>query len=206
MVDPARDERFRRCFADHSRAVLGYALRRTESPNDAADVLAETMLVAWRRLDELPEEPETRLWLYGVARHVVANVRRGNRRRARLAGKLRAQVTQAMLRLDPPEPRQADPRLISGLRELNDDEREVLLLTAAEGLTPHEIATVLGRNPNTVRTHLHRARLKLRTHLLADDAATSDGTTNGAKRPTPSGHVAHRETPSRPPTTQGTWR
>jgi hypothetical protein len=52
-------------------SILGYALRRTTSPDDAADILAETFLTAWRRLDELPSGEEAGLWLYGVARRGV---------------------------------------------------------------------------------------------------------------------------------------
>ncbi|WP_432950312.1 RNA polymerase sigma factor [Kribbella sp. CA-253562] len=43
-------------------------MRRVGSPDDAADVFAETMLVAWRRIDEVPADETARLWLYGVAR------------------------------------------------------------------------------------------------------------------------------------------
>src|SRR4051812_15821279 len=73
-VRDARDRQadtFRALFDDHHLAVLGYALRRTAGAQDAADVLADTMLVAWRRLDEVPGGDTTRLWLYGVARKVL---------------------------------------------------------------------------------------------------------------------------------------
>jgi hypothetical protein len=43
-----------------------YALRRTLSPDDAADILAETFLVAWRKLDQVPSGPDARLWLFGL--------------------------------------------------------------------------------------------------------------------------------------------
>ncbi len=60
--------KFRSAYESHARALLGYALRRTATPADAADAVAETMLTAWRRIDIVPDEPETVLWLYGVAR------------------------------------------------------------------------------------------------------------------------------------------
>ncbi len=55
---------YRRLFTDHIDAVTGYAMRRA-APADAADVVAETMLVAWRRLAAVPAEPATRPWLLG---------------------------------------------------------------------------------------------------------------------------------------------
>ena len=51
-----REERFRELFNAYYHQVLGYALRRAASRDDAADVVAETFLVAWRRLDDLPSE------------------------------------------------------------------------------------------------------------------------------------------------------
>jgi DNA-directed RNA polymerase specialized sigma24 family protein len=47
--------RFGQLYRDQARAILAYALRRIEDPEDAADVVAETFLVAWRRLDAVPE-------------------------------------------------------------------------------------------------------------------------------------------------------
>jgi DNA-directed RNA polymerase specialized sigma24 family protein len=63
-----------------------------DQAEDAADVVAETFLVAWRRIDDLPPGREGRLWLYGVARRVCANHLRGVRRRHRLAERLREEL------------------------------------------------------------------------------------------------------------------
>src|ERR1700753_2519155 len=90
-----RQARFESVYAASQAAILGYALRRTASPDDAADILAETFLVAWRRLDDLPDGEDARLWLYGVARRVLANYYRGERRRTALAGRLREEVAAA---------------------------------------------------------------------------------------------------------------
>src|SRR5207244_6521764 len=89
-VDEAdRRERFQLAYETNYLRILGYALRRVESPEDAADIVATTFLIAWRRLDDAPQSLEVRLWLYGVARGVVANHRRGQVRRSRLAERLR---------------------------------------------------------------------------------------------------------------------
>src|SRR5580704_7606199 len=67
-ADPGeRQRRFEVVYAAHRGPVLGYVLRRTGNPDDAADVIAETFLTAWRRLEEIPRDPQARLWLYGVA-------------------------------------------------------------------------------------------------------------------------------------------
>jgi DNA-directed RNA polymerase specialized sigma24 family protein len=54
---------FRRLYADHGRQILAYAQRRAGDPEDAADVVAETFLVAWRRLEDVPPGEQARLWL-----------------------------------------------------------------------------------------------------------------------------------------------
>jgi RNA polymerase sigma-70 factor (ECF subfamily) len=74
------EDEFATIYSENYQPLLGYALRRCRSPDDAADVVAETFTVAWRRSDDVPAGEETRLWLYGVARRVLANHHRGERR------------------------------------------------------------------------------------------------------------------------------
>lgn len=59
----AREETFRRLYAAHFDAVLGYALRRTDRPEDAADVVSETFVVAWRRIGHVSLDGSLP-WLY----------------------------------------------------------------------------------------------------------------------------------------------
>lgn len=64
-----------------SPSLLGY-LQRRAGLNDAPDLLGETMVVAWRRVKDLPEDPErARMWLFGIARGTLLNHSRGERRR-----------------------------------------------------------------------------------------------------------------------------
>lgn len=165
-----RHETYRRLYDDNVRAILGYALRRTTSAEDAADVTAETMLVAWRRLHELPPDDEARLWLYGVARRVLANHRRGDERRERLGSRLREQLATSL-------PDHADGvadrvGVRGALSRLSRSDRELLELTAWEDLEPRDVAVVLGIPARTVRTRLSRARARLRDEL-GDEWASS---------------------------------
>src|SRR5580698_8635864 len=91
--DPTNQQtqRFDRIYAENLPLILGYAARRCPQPSDAADVAAEVLLTAWRRIDDLPSGQE-RLWLFGTARRVLANQRRGHRRRSDLADRLRAEL------------------------------------------------------------------------------------------------------------------
>ena len=87
-MDEERQARFEGLFRSEADLVRAYALRRAD-PTVADDVVAETFLVAWRRLDDVPEAP--RSWLLGVARRVLANRRRGDDRSAHLVAALEEQ-------------------------------------------------------------------------------------------------------------------
>ena len=161
-------ERFRRLFADTERELLAYVLRRVERAEDAADVVAETFLVAWRRLDRVPAGDEAPLWLYGVARRQLANQRRGELRRSRLARRLRAELPVAVGGARGPEDHRV-AAVRAALARLREEDREILRLSSWEGLAPSEIATVLGVPGVTVRSRLHRARMRLRAEVLELD-------------------------------------
>lgn len=156
-------------YRDHARDILGYALRRTRNPEDAADVVAETFLVAWRRLGEVPLGGEARPWLYGTARHVLANQDRGTRRRDRLTERLRGELRQQL----PVPLAQGGSVLLEALARLGEADRELLMLIGWEELTPAQAARALGISPLAARTRLHRARRRLRARLAEQQSRNS---------------------------------
>jgi RNA polymerase sigma factor (sigma-70 family) len=164
VADSAGRERFELLYRTQVRLVLAYALRRVDRPEDAADVVAETMLVAWRRQRDVPNGDEARPWLLGVARRVLANHRRGVGRRDRLGDRLRQEL-QRLVVADPAATVETTLVVRQALDRLDELDREVLQLTAWESLTPLEVAMVLSIPPTTVRTRLHRARRRLRVVL-----------------------------------------
>lgn len=190
MSTPA--DRFTAIMRAHGRAVLGYLSRRAEPAQDAADLMAEVFVVAWRRLAEVPEPPdETRAWLLGAARLVLANHRRGAVRRNRLAGRLR-------LAWRPATAENGDGPVRDALDTLGDDDRELLTLIAWEDLTPSQAAAVLGIPPATARKRLERARTRLRA-AMGEKAGSMDkgggamdkgagAMETGAGAPPPAGH------------------
>jgi RNA polymerase sigma-70 factor (ECF subfamily) len=155
------EDRFRRIYAAYFDPLLAYAIRRVAQPEDAADVVAETFVVVWRRRQDVPPDAEVRLWLYGVARRVLANHHRGGTRRERLGERLRQRL-KAAASADPGTEVLQRLLLRDALAQLSSLDREVLTLTFWEGLEPREIAAVLGLSAPTVRTRLSRARRRLR--------------------------------------------
>jgi RNA polymerase sigma-70 factor, ECF subfamily len=165
------EELFRSAYAAGFEPLLAYAMRRVDQPADAADVVAETFLVAWRRRNEIPPGDEARLWLYGIARRVLANHHRGGVRRERLGDRLRQRLTTAF-GSDPGSEVPERLAVRAALARLGELDREVLLLTVWEGLEPREAATVLGVNAAAVRSRLTRARARFRD-LVGHDDGTS---------------------------------
>lgn len=141
----------------HTAAVLAYALRRT-SREDAADVVAETFLVAWRRLDDVDERTALP-WLYAVARRVLLSQQRATRRQQAIVQRVAAGLPEA------PDTPLGSPRVLEALAALSEAEREVLMLAAWEELSSSEAARVLGCSATAYRIRLHRARRRLRERL-----------------------------------------
>jgi RNA polymerase sigma-70 factor (ECF subfamily) len=185
--DGANEALLASIYRRHSAAVLAYALRRC-APDDAADVASETFVVAWRRIADVPDEPGVRPWLFGVARRVLANQRRGIRRRGALVSRVAAHLTPHLETI-PAIEHHADSQLVlDALSRLSPPDRELLILSAWEQLTPAEIAVVLGISSSAARKRLFRARRRLAKVLdeLEEPVPT-------AERSADSGHVDGRE-------------
>ena len=151
------EQRYRQLFDRHSREVYAYCRRRTDA-DTAADCAAETFLVAWRRLDDIPDGDATLWWLYGVARRVLANEFRRNRRSAGLVGKLRLNEPET----DPsPEVvvlrRERDRTMLAALARLRPDDQELLRLAWWDGLPHAQVAEALGCSPQAASQRIHRA-------------------------------------------------
>lgn len=172
--------RFTEIYETNYHRILGYARRRA-SPEDAADVVAETFAVAWRRIEKVPDGEEALYWLYATARRVLANERRADNRRRILA--------EAVAHEPPPavaEPGESPAHAAAALARLRDDERELLLLLAWEGLDARGVAAVLAISRNAARIRIHRARRRFAAALVAERAPKR----NGSIRHSATDHVA----------------
>ncbi|MGR6924367.1 RNA polymerase sigma factor [[Actinomadura] parvosata] len=161
---PGARDRFEAIYHAHYPAVHQYAARRTDSPDDTADAISETFLAAWRRIADVPDGDAARLWLYGVARRVLANQRRGKARGAALAKRLKAELSTA----SPPVPDRVGP-VWEAFDALPARDREVLALAFWENLTGPQIGQVLGCTATAARIRLHRARKRLAKALGVTD-------------------------------------
>lgn len=184
-TEAERRARFEAIAAEVVEPVRRFLARRTDAAT-ADDALADTLLVCWRRLDEIPEPALP--WVYGVARLSLANALRSVRRQQRLAAKITT--------LDPP--REAHPdgtdggtdagdarerRVHDALAAMRTEDAELLRLWAWEQLGPGEIATALDITTNAASIRLHRAREKFKEQLRKIDAASGHEEAREGRRP-----------------------
>lgn len=169
----SEQDEFEALFRTTRGTLLAYLTRRAPAA-DAADLLAEVYLVAWRRRAELPAGDERRLWLYGVARRLLAEHRRLSLVRAGAEEEAGGAGTPGgSTGSDRREETVRDEAVRRALASLSDLDRELVTLTTWEDLGPAEAARVLGITAGTARVRLHRARGRLARHpalrALLDD-------------------------------------
>jgi RNA polymerase sigma-70 factor (ECF subfamily) len=161
--DQRRSARHDALFTDHHDAVWRYAVRRVGEAA-AEDVVAETFLVAWRRIDAVPDHELP--WLFGVARKVIANQRRGQQRFASMTVRLAQEVTDA--HEEPgPDPDVPPDAVLAALATLGERDQEALRLVYWDGLSAIDAALALGCTAVAMRVRLHRARGRLARALAA---------------------------------------
>jgi RNA polymerase sigma-70 factor, ECF subfamily len=135
-------------------------LRRRTDPTTADDVLAETLIVLWRRFDDVPESAVA--WAIGIARLQLANAVRAQRRQDRVAHRLAETATPPMVDDGTAEAVRA---ALAGLRAAD---AEIIRLWAWEGFEPAQIATALGISANAAAVRLHRARRRFAEQFSKD--------------------------------------
>lgn len=181
VVTAARD-RAEAVLADVLTTAAPDLLRYLESrlgPDDAPDALGEVLLVAWRRVADLPASgDEARAWLFGIARNTVLNSRRGRSRRTGLVARLRGHA-----------PREDAPAADRGVEvrdaidRLDPDLAEIVRLLHWDGLTLAEAARVLGQPATTVASRYRRAREQLHATLAGPDLLPAPGEPPGRADP-----------------------
>lgn len=177
------EARFTELYRQCRPPVLAYAWRRV-GQDAASDVVDETFFIAWRRRDALPPSPLP--WLLVTARNVISQ-------------RIRAQARDQGLRVELERAREvmhqtgADAAavervaVLAALHELPPADREALMLTVWDGLSPGAASTVVGCSKAAFAVRLHRARRRLAAALARQDADAQD---RGARRFAP---VAHGE-------------
>lgn len=162
---PSADAEFSAVYTDTYWPVLRYFVRRLAGDAEhARDLTAEVFAVAWRRRSALPAEPLP--WLYEVARRVLSNERRSERRRARLTEAVRQQHLVQVP--DPVHAPEGTDWVHRALEHLSESDQEVLRLAAWEELSTDQLAVALRCSRSAAAMRLHRARERFRAVLDRD--------------------------------------
>jgi RNA polymerase sigma factor (sigma-70 family) len=160
----------RSLFEESSSRVFAYASRHVDS-GAAQDVVSEVFLVAWRRIDDIPDDALP--WLLVVARNTIRNRRRGIARQQRLADELANLQRSSTATPGADEVALERRAMLAALLELSRTEREAVLLTGWDGLTVIQAAQVAGCSRRAFELRLHRARSRLRRLLATENSLHS---------------------------------
>jgi RNA polymerase sigma-70 factor (ECF subfamily) len=163
----------------HQAQIYRFGMKMCGNPEDAKDVLQDTLLSVARNVRDFRGGSSISTWLYSVARSFCVK----KRRRSKFAPK------EVAFSLDSAAEKAADPgkapdeslaskqieqALEEAIEALQPMYREVLLLRDVEGLTAAEVARVTGASVQAVKSRLHRARLSVRAHVAPLLGITTD--------------------------------
>ncbi len=159
------DERFESEVMPHARSLYGTALRLTRNPQDAEDLLQETLLRAYRGFAGYRPGTNVRAWLFTILHRVRTDM---------LRKRGRSPQTTELTDDGPAVPADYEARLTAGneevqraLAEVPEVFRSALVLRDVEEFSYEEIAGILGVPVGTVMSRIHRGRAHLRRLLAA---------------------------------------
>ena len=160
----AEDEaKFVEIYRRYGKPIQAYCARRTLG-SQVEDAVAETFLVAWRRLGDVPDGAATLPWLYGVAYRVLSRQWRHKARSRRLLERLRGLAGEESMSPDVLLVRSEEYRVVlAASSRLHPIDQEILRLTVWEELSHADVAMVLGIEIGAVRQRAYRARRNLTT-------------------------------------------
>jgi RNA polymerase sigma-70 factor (ECF subfamily) len=182
--DPALERRFRRVFDEHHDQVYAYCRRRCDVET-AREATSETFLTAWRRFDDMPEGDRALRWLYGVARKVLGNEFRRQKRQRNLVERVKQLGKPRNADVETMVVRKAEHQAaIDALGRLRPEDQELLRLAVWEELSHGDIGELLGCSPHAVDQRITRASRRLaselkRTGHIQEQKTTSDPVLRG---------------------------
>ncbi|MBT8164256.1 MAG: sigma-70 family RNA polymerase sigma factor [Acidimicrobiia bacterium] len=156
-------------YEEHYADIRSYCLRRlsVEAANDAA---AEIFIVAWRKIDEVPQGAEARLWLFAVARNTVAHQYRSRSQTSRLRSKLEQTAVRSPAGASAEDVvvrRSQDRAVLEALGRMKPDDQELVRLKMWEELSHAEIGEVFGISAHAVDMRMQRVGKRLARLLSA---------------------------------------
>lgn len=158
------DDRLTRLFERYAPRLRAYARRHAEA-GEADDLVADAFVRALRRLDELPpDDADVWPWLVGTVRRLAANQRRRRATRDRYTFEALRDGWRSTSVGSHEDAVAEREECLAALSALSESDRELILMTAWDGLSAAQAAQVLGIRPDALTVRLHRARRRLAAH------------------------------------------
>ncbi len=171
-ADSERRRRFDRIVAVFHRDMYRYAAWLSRDPGIAEEVVQEALLRAWKSLDALRDDDAAKPWLLTIVRR--ENARYFERKRLDTVDIDDLTPAQSAMVAESENEQVRDVR--EAIYRLEEDYREPLVLQVLLGHSTQEIADLMGLKQGAVLTRLHRARLKLRDVIVADERQVEQNT------------------------------
>ncbi len=168
----------------HLDALYNFGLRLTSEPNDAEDLVQDTIVKAYRFFDSYEKGTNAKAWLFRILKNSYINNYRKKSKKpqevdydevATFYETIRAERTETSDLEDKMFRELIDDDISNALDEIPEDFRTVVLLCDVEDFTYEEIANMLDVPIGTIRSRLHRGRNLLKAQLM--DYATKKGYT-----------------------------
>ena len=162
--------RFDDLLQRYEKEIYRFACRMTGDREDAADILQETFLRAFKALPKLSPDANHRAWLYRVAGRLSLNLARSKKVRKAVSLEEAFHLPERKVDLESlVETRRLARALSAVVRNLSSRQRIALLQRKFEGLPYSEIALTLGFSEESARAHVYQAMEKIRRDLVADN-------------------------------------
>lgn len=170
-----KQEDFNEEILPHLDALYNFGLRLTADPNDAEDLVQDTVVKAYRFFNSYEKGTNAKAWLFRILKNsYINNYRRKSKKPqevdydevATFYETIRAERTETSDLEDKMFRELIDDDISSALDDIPEDFRTVVLLCDVEDFTYEEIANMLDVPIGTIRSRLHRGRNLLKAQLL----------------------------------------
>ncbi len=148
----------------HAGAVARFA-RSVGARDDVQDIVQDTFVRAFGSLDGFRGESSLRTWLFTIARRLLLDLRRAERRRGEQVEVHDSDVVTEYDSLDAVVADETQARMRDAIARLSKTQREVFVLRVSEGLSYKEIAEVAGTTEGAARVHYHNAMRAIKEFL-----------------------------------------
>lgn len=161
----AGDQRAATLLVERHAAALARFASSVGAKGDVEEVVQDTFVRAFASIDSFRGESSLRTWLFTIARRLLLDRRRSERRRGEQVEVQENDVSTDYDALDTVVAEETQARLRSAMERLSPTQREVFSLRVGEGLSYKEIADAVGTTEGAARVHYHNAMRAIKEFL-----------------------------------------